>query len=349
MKNNIENKQNSLKLTTLGFTLIELIGVLVIMAIIALIVTPLVMNIIRKARTAADKRSIDAYGRSIEIAIAGYLLDNGYFPTSIGQLTIEYSGDEVVCSTTRLNGDSSVYLTGCTVGGRTVDYAYGTDLTTPAPTYTAYSVGDTVTYNNVNYYVIADSGTSESTVTLLKAEPLTVSEVNTYGGVGTANNHVNMYNAKSSRSYYHTAYNQNGYGGMAYYSSENCGSGDDSNHTNSGCTTDYAQSDVKYVVDAWKAAQAPAAIEARLISWDDLFDNLGYERWNENTTRLIPSSTAPSWVYNSNCNYWTMSQANDSASSVWYVYGSGSLGNADDVYVHYNSVRPVITLSKSSI
>lgn len=32
-----------------GFTLIELIAVLVIMAIIALIVTPLVINIIRKA------------------------------------------------------------------------------------------------------------------------------------------------------------------------------------------------------------------------------------------------------------------------------------------------------------
>ena len=45
-----------------GFTLIELIAVLVIMAIIALIVTPLVMNIIRKARISADKRSVDAYG-----------------------------------------------------------------------------------------------------------------------------------------------------------------------------------------------------------------------------------------------------------------------------------------------
>ena len=54
-----------------GFTLIELIAVLVIMAIIALIVTPLVMNIIRKARAAADRRSVDAYGRSIEIAMAG--------------------------------------------------------------------------------------------------------------------------------------------------------------------------------------------------------------------------------------------------------------------------------------
>ena len=67
-----------------AFTLIELIAVLVIMAIIALIVTPLVMNIIRKARISADKRSIDAYGRSIELAIAGYLLDTGSFPTDVG-------------------------------------------------------------------------------------------------------------------------------------------------------------------------------------------------------------------------------------------------------------------------
>ena len=116
-----------------GFTLIELVAVLVIMAIIALIVTPLVLNIIRKVRISADKRSVDAYGRSIEYAIATYLLDTGNFPTSIGELTIEYSGDEVVCSTTQLNPDSSVYLTGCTVGGRSVDYAYGRNKNVNVP------------------------------------------------------------------------------------------------------------------------------------------------------------------------------------------------------------------------
>ena len=93
-----------------AFTLIELIAVLVIMAIIALIATPLVMNIIRKARISADKRSIDAYGRSIELAIAGYLMDTGDFPTSISELTIEYTGEEVVCTTTNLNSDSSIDL-----------------------------------------------------------------------------------------------------------------------------------------------------------------------------------------------------------------------------------------------
>ena len=159
-----------------AFTLIELVAVLVIMAIIALIVTPLVMNIIRKARISADKRSVDAYGRSIELAIAGYLMDTGKFPTSVEQLTIEYSGNQVVCSTTQLNSDSSVYLAGCTVAGRSIDnYTYGSDK---SPSYTAYNVGDEVIYNGVDYYVIKDSGAKESAVTLLKAEPLTVEEVN---------------------------------------------------------------------------------------------------------------------------------------------------------------------------
>ena len=334
-----------------GFTLIELIAVLVIMAILALIVTSLVMNIIRKAKISAAKRSIDAYGRSIELAIADYLLDTGKFPTSVSDLTIEYSGSEVVCSTTQLNSDSTVYLTGCTVGGRNVDYAYGTDKTPSIPTYEAYSVGDPVTYNNVNYYVIADSGTSESTVTLLKAEPLSVEEVNTYGGVGTANNHVNMYDANSSDSYYRTAYNQTGYGGMAYYTSETCGKVNNS-WIYSGCTTDYAQSEVKYVVDAWKAAKAPAASEARLIGLNDL-PELGYELQPKNDTdsSLVykPTENTPSWISNNTYSwYWTSSQYNDSSSNVWYVNYGGGLYDSD-VIRYFGVVRPVIVLPKSAI
>ena len=298
-----------------GFTLIELVAVLVIMAIIALIVTPLVMSIIRKAKVSADKRSIDAYGRSIELAIAGYLLDNGSFPTSIEQLTIEYSGDEVVCSTTQLNSDSSVYLAGCTVGGRSVDgYTYGKEEA--GPTYTAYSVGDEVTYNNINYYVIKDSSASEESVTLLKAEPLSYSEVQTYSN-GTG--------AQTSE--------QNGYGGMQYRESSNA----------------YEGSYVKTTVDAWKTAQAPAATEARLITFDELKNNLGYELI-DNGRRQLWSSTdsTPSWVYNSNYEYWTMSQYNDLASDVWKVNSVGCLFFYD-VSFFDNVVRPVITLSKTYI
>ena len=326
-----------------AFTLIELIAVLVIMAIIALIATPLVMSIIRKAKIAADKRSVDAYGRSIELAIAGYLMDTGTFPTSISQLTIEYSGDEVVCSTTQLNGDSSVYLAGCTVGGRSVEnYTYGSDKTPPAPTYTAYQVGDQVKYNNVDYYVIKDSDTSEESVTLLKAEPLSVAEVNQFGA-----GHVNM-NVPSSASYYQTAYDSNGYGGMAYYTSETCGYVNNT-WVSTGCKNDYASSEIKYVVDAWKTAKAPAATEARLISKDEIeTERKEYDPCGGCGAVATGDIAKYNWMYNNNYWYWTNTPYTDSYSGVWVVRDSGGLddygvGNSDYV------VRPVITISKSVI
>ena len=331
-----------------GFTLIELVAVLVIMAIIALIVTPLVMSIIRKAKIAADKRSVDAYGRSIELAIAGYLMDTGTFPTSISQLTIEYSGDEVVCSTTQLKSDSSIYLAGCTVGGRSVEgYTYGKEEA--APTYTAYEVGDEVTYNNVDYYVIADSGVNEEEVQLLKKDPLTVAQVNQYGA-----GHVNMYvTSDTSASYYQQAYNINyngtdtGIGGMAYYSSSTCGSSG-----SSGCTTDYAQSEIKYVVDAWKTAQAPNATNARLITLDDLTDNLGMElnKTNPTTYQITVTEDTPTWVMGENYYYWTMTTNTDKTAEVWHVYRrSDAYVTSFSVQYYTSAVRPVITLSKANI
>ena len=303
------------KLKKRGFTLIELIAVLVIMAILALIVTPLVMNIIRKAKLAADKRSIDAYGRSIELAIAGYLLDTGTFPTSVDQLTIEYSGNKVECSTTQLNSDSSVYLTGCTVGGRTVDYTYGTDKTPPAPTYTAYTVGDHVSYNGVTYYVIEDSDTTNDTVKLLKENPLTKTEMDDLNLSGI------------------TITEQNGYGNVKY-----------------GSTVDYSTSTVKQVVDKWAegAVKSGDTATARLITFDELLPNLGYD-WSITSDGLGETPEAnenvPTWVYNINYYYWTMTPKADS-SSVWCVNYIGILDN-NGVSSSY-MVRPVLELSKST-
>lgn len=111
-----------MKKNSKGFTLIELIAVLVIMAIIALIVTPLVMNLIRKARAAADRRSVDAYGRSVEIAMAGYLLDYGEFPDSFSDIaaSVEYSGAEITCADVQITSDYAVHVSECQVDGRDV-------------------------------------------------------------------------------------------------------------------------------------------------------------------------------------------------------------------------------------
>ena len=331
-----------------GFTLIELIAVLVIMAIIALIATPLVMSIIRKARVSADKRSIDAYGRSIELAIAGYLLDNGKFPTEVSQLTIEYSGNEVVCETTQINSDSSVYLAGCTVGGRSVEYTYGTDK---SPSYAAYQVGDTVTYNEVDYYVIKNSGVKEENITLLKADPLTTAEVNQYGGVGTENNHVNQYTSASVG----TAYDVDGYGGMAYYSSPTCGSSG-----TSGCTTDYEQSEIKYVVDAWKTDQAPQAINARLITVEEIMYDLGVEMNKVSSTKydIVVTDDTPTWIMSEKSSYWTMTTDTDKTTNAWVVHPrsyecmiSSAVRNTGFIMgtIYHSGVRPVITIKKSAL
>ena len=249
-----------------GFTLIELIAVLVILAIIALIVTPLVMNIIRKAKISADRRSVDAYGRSVELAIAGYLLDTGTFPTSMNQLTVEYKGDEVVCTTTQIKS---------------------------------------------TYYVIEDSDTTNDTVKLLKETPLTKTEMDNLNLTGI------------------TITESNSYGQVQY-----------------GSTNDYSTSTVKQVVDAWKntAVASGDTATARLISHDDLVDNLGYEN-RVDTINPSSNGTTPTWVYNSNYWYWTMSQYGDS-SDVWHVINDGRLN--DYGVSGSNMVRPVLVLSKSA-
>ena len=334
-----------------GFTLIELIAVLVILAIMALIVTPLVMNIVKKAKDSANKRSVDAYGKAVELGVATYLLDNGDYPTDINSITIEYSGNEVVCNTKKLNEDGSIYLSGCSVNGRDVKdsstddgyYHYGK---TSATAYQAYNIGDIVTYNGMEFYVIEASDENSDRVTMLKAEPLTVDEVNTYGA-----GHVNSYTSESVG----TAYDKNGYGEMAYYSSETCGY--NGSYVDTGCTTDYAQSEVKYVVDAWSLdkfstgdlVEDETGYSARLIAKDDLIENLDYEIINNGSVFYgQKGESTPSWVYNSIYVYWTMSQYEDSASRVWLVYSGGNVSDFN-VFSFNHVVRPVITLLKSSI
>ena len=152
-----------------------------------------------------------------------------------------------------------------------------------------------------------------------------------------------------------TAYDKNGYGGMAYYSSSTCGY-NGSKWIHDGCTTDYAKSEVKYVVDAWSLDKLKASdlkedktgYSARILSHDELTSNLGYQKTNDSTVPPSSNGETPSWVYNSNYWYWTMSQFEDDTSGVWKVGDSGGVYHYA-VYNNESSVRPVITLLKSAI
>ena len=229
-----------------------------------------------------------------------------------------------VCSTTQLNSDSSVYLTGCTVGGRSVDYTYGSEETTPIPSYQAYSVGDHVSYNNITYYVIEDSDENSGTVKLLKENPLLKTEIDALNLSGI------------------TVTDSNGYGKVEY-----------------GNSVDYSTSTVKQVVDAQKATAVANgdSVTARLITIGELVDNFSYELYDTGSRiDYHTTSTTPEWVYNSNYYYWTMSQYesqyDNPAWNMWYVdkdgflYGDGKLYSYS--YTRMAVVRPVLELSKTA-
>ncbi len=72
-----------------GFTLIELLAVIVILAIIALIATPIVMNVIENSRKGAAERSAENYLDAVETAVATERLDG---KTLNGDYTIQSDG-----------------------------------------------------------------------------------------------------------------------------------------------------------------------------------------------------------------------------------------------------------------
>ena len=196
---------------------------------------------------------------------------------------------------------------------------------------------------------------------MLKAEPLSVEEVNRYGGVGTSNNHVNMYVTTDATSqWYQKAVDERntGYGGMIYYSSPTCGHVSSGN-ISTGCKFDYESSEIKYVLDAWAKDKFGTSNDyiVRLITFDELKDNLGYT-YGEIGTSMVwqAGDSTPDWSYGTNYSYWTMSQWNDQMYRLWAVAGN-RLANGDiynSNYFNYSGdvnykVRPVVEVKKDSI
>lgn len=182
--------------------------------------------------------------------------------------------------------------------------------------YTEYKIGDVVPYNGMNFYVIKDSSSEEDSVTMLKAEPLTVEEITTYlAGIGAFNN---------------------GTGGMQYHASSN----------------NYETSYVKIVVEAWAAAKVSEALDARLITLDELINEFHYESfpapWGGEDIYYPKNDNVPNWLHFNS--YWTMTSYLNSDDRVLIIHdnnggyiGPGNVGNPN------NSVRPVITFSKTAL
>lgn len=178
-----------------------------------------------------------------------------------------------------------------------------------------YKVGDKVRYRETIFYII-NVDNNANTLTLLKAEPLTVEEVNTYGKVGTSKQHINMYmNPKVSSENYKKPINQSGYGGVSFLSSKTCGFDSNNKFKSEGCTTNYDKSDVKYVVNAWAKDKMTSkkVKETRLATVSEI-SSLGYNFHNNGTIlEWKRSSDTPKWAYSENYWYWLMNEGEDYA------------------------------------
>ncbi len=109
-----------------GFTLIELLAVIVILAIIALIATPIVMNLIENSRKGAAERSAENLEHSAEIYYYNKKLDGGFSGitftctngccSSNGE-TLEISGKVPEVGSIIINKDGTINLSSIVING----------------------------------------------------------------------------------------------------------------------------------------------------------------------------------------------------------------------------------------
>ena len=119
-----------MKRNTKGFTLVELLAVIVILAIIALIATPIILGVIEDARKGAAKSSALGYADALEksIAIAMVKSDTTYVaPTKITDVNAvnNIKGDKPTEVDLTLDDAGTVQSGTIKINGYTVTFADG--------------------------------------------------------------------------------------------------------------------------------------------------------------------------------------------------------------------------------
>ena len=108
-----------------GFTLIELLAVIIVLAIVALIATPIIMNVIDDSKESANLRSVEGYAEAVR---------QNYFNESLGGNTpvidetflsnVDTSGGEVKCENVLYDENYQTILYKCSVQNSEKKYCY---------------------------------------------------------------------------------------------------------------------------------------------------------------------------------------------------------------------------------
>lgn len=240
--------------------------------------------------------------------------------------------------------------------------------------YSEYKIGDKITLDDEEYYVIQNSSSTDDYLIVLKANPLTAEEIEQYG-----TGHINKNSEDST--VLNTVYEyEDGVGGVSYYNSDTCKfvsydeSTDIYTYSTTGvtsnvetmCKSDYASSDVKAIVDAWVSGTFKSGIlkpvdnyQARLLNMSDLI-RLGYDEaltdMDNNFKMHVASSNVYDWLYSDTYDYWTMDSysvdTTVSTKEVWSIFNQNSNPIAikpHHVAYYKGAIRPVLNVNKSAI
>ena len=361
-----------------GFTLIELLAVIVILAIIALIATPIVLDIIEDSKNSSIKRSIELYADAVENSVAkaqlnGNVVPSGKYTTTDGKtltngnttIKVDYDGAKTVCDVI-ISNKGNIYLESCNVSDKDVEYTYGDiiyyngkvvyfDVTTgkSCDTYTETQSNTGTKSGCMKFYAFNDNG--KDTVNLILDHNTTAAVAWNSSGSNASGPKEVLEQLKTDTSSW-----------VGTITPENY-SIDQSNQS----------SKAKYTIDY-------SSYKARLITAQEIAQITGNTTWNEKTASdwyyfdtktTTESDTCKSgnttgckygWLYdrtNTDCTtngclnnsdqttygYWTSTPSASRSDSAWLVFNYGSLFDDHVGNDGPAGVRPVITVSKSLI
>lgn len=110
-----------------GFTLIELLAVIIILAVIALIATPIVLNVVDSAKESARKSSIAGYADAMKLGVSDYMFtSDGSLPKidTAFQLKYKPKGENISCEGVYSSNHNGIVLHNCTVGTYEKKYCF---------------------------------------------------------------------------------------------------------------------------------------------------------------------------------------------------------------------------------
>lgn len=179
-----------------GFTLVELLAVIVILAVISLIAVPIILGIIDDANISAKKTSIDNYASALSFSVAQYQLNNnqsiyGSFQNSEGKLTngkvileVKYDGD-VICDNIFITQEGLISISDCKVNGEYVDYS--PELNIEVVVFKNKTTGVSHNYDTIKQALenIQANNIASSEIIIYGEQEIGMSDLKEFGGTNT--------------------------------------------------------------------------------------------------------------------------------------------------------------------